>query len=768
MSDKKTIVLNESNDDSYIELSPYFEQKYMEYSVSVLKSRAIPYLADGLKPVQRRVIYAMMILGNYYSEKHKKSARIVGDVIGKYHPHGDSSVYEAAVRMSQNWIMRYPFIDGQGNFGSRDGDNAAAMRYTESRLTQFAEDVFLADLGKGTVDFKANFDSSLTEPELFPSKLNTLLLNGASGIAVAMATEIPSHNMREINAATIALLENPDLDLDAIMEYITGPDFATGGQIVDSKETIKNMYESGRGTIRVRAKWKIEKLAKGNWQAVVYELPPQQSINKILEKIGALQNPVVKIDPKTKKPIPLTVKQQTEKAFVSNLFEKVSDGSDRNESMRIVFVPKSSKQDPEEFMHSLLNVLDLQETYSANMTTVGLDGRPICKNLLTILNEWNEFRFKTVTKRCLFELEKAEDRTHILNGRMIAFLNIDEVIKIIKEGDDPKSELIAKFSLSEIQAEDILEIKLRQLARLEAKKIEKEIEQLRKVIAKLNILLNNKKKMNQLIIEEIRELDTKYGDDRRTIIKEDSREISSTKVISVSKEPISIYFTDKGWITSRKGHNIENENIPTKQDDKIIYSLECMNNDEIGFLGSDGRGYSIKANEIPSGKTGYAHINTFITPPAGIKLKCMIVCDKNTKMLVYGAKGYGFITSTENFSTRMKAGKAFINLDDGEDLMEPILIKPEEKYVAIRTSDSRVLTYTIDQIKELDKGKGVMLAKLDNSSILELTLYEKSFYIKKKNKWIEVVNNGTNEYSVNRGSKGKVHNDILSIARSVQ
>lgn len=315
MTDKDIIVLDEKDDDSYIELNPYFEQKYMEYTISVLKSRAIPYLADGLKPVQRRVIFAMMVLGNYYSEKHKKSARIVGDVIGKYHPHGDTSVYDTAVRMSQNWVMRYPLIDGQGNFGSRDGDNPAAMRYTESRLTQFAEDVFLGDLGKETVNFRPNFDSSLTEPELFPSKLNTLLLNGASGIAVAMATEIPSHNMREINAATIALLENPNLDLDGIMNYISGPDFATGGQIIDNKDAIKAMYETGRGTIRIRARWKIEQLSKGNWQVVIYELPPQQSIKKLLEKIKTIENPIQKIDPKTKKPLPLAAKQQMEKLF---------------------------------------------------------------------------------------------------------------------------------------------------------------------------------------------------------------------------------------------------------------------------------------------------------------------------------------------------------------------------------------------------------------------------------------------------------------------
>jgi len=768
MTDKDIIVLDEKDDDSYIELNPYFEQKYMEYTISVLKSRAIPYLADGLKPVQRRVIFAMMVLGNYYSEKHKKSARIVGDVIGKYHPHGDTSVYDTAVRMSQNWVMRYPLIDGQGNFGSRDGDNPAAMRYTESRLTQFAEDVFLGDLGKETVNFRPNFDSSLTEPELFPSKLNTLLLNGASGIAVAMATEIPSHNMREINAATIALLENPNLDLDGIMNYISGPDFATGGQIIDNKDAIKAMYETGRGTIRIRARWKIEQLSKGNWQVVIYELPPQQSIKKLLEKIKTIENPIQKIDPKTKKPLPLAAKQQMEKAFLSNILEKAGDGSDRKDPKRlVVLTPKNRKQDPEQFMHSILNLLDLQESYSANMTTVGLDGRPICKNLLTILNEWNEFRFNTITKRCLYEVKKAEDRTHILDGRMIAFLNIDQVIRTIKESDEPKEELIQKFSLSEIQAEDILEIKLRQLARLESVKLEKELEQLRKTIARLNILLNNKKKMNQVIIEEIRELDNKYGDDRRTIIEEDNRELAGAKEI-VNEEPISVYFTDKGWITSRKGHNIENENIPTKQDDKIIYSVECLSTEDVGFLGSDGRGYSVKVSDIPSGKTGYVHINTLISPSGGVKLKGMTVCRKNIKMLVFGANGYGFISSTENLSTRMKAGKAFLTLDDNEELMEPVFIGKNDKYIAIRTSDNRVLSYPIEQIKELDKGKGVILAKLDNTTIKELFVYENSLYIKKKSKWYEMTGEALNEFLVNRGSKGKVHNDIVSIARSVQ
>lgn len=751
-----------NTNQEYIELSPYAQDKYLAYAISVAKGRAIPYAADGLKPVQRRAIYAMNELGNYFTEKHKKSARIVGEVMGKYHPHGDSSIYEAIVRMAQIWMMRYPLIDGQGNYGSRDGDNAAAMRYTEARLTAFAEEVLLSETHKDIINYTDNFDGSLKEPALLAAKMNMLLLNGASGIAVGMATEIPSHNMQEVNDASIALINNPDLNLSEILTYIKGPDFPEGGQIVDSQETIYNIYNSGRGSLKVRARWKVEHLSRGQWQIAIYELPPTTNIKKILERIDGILNPVVKKE-KDGKPKPLSTQQQTEKTFLANLLEKADDESDKDTPVRLVLIPKSSRQDPEQFVHSLTKILGLQESYPINLTTVGLDGKPICKDLKSILQEWIDFRFQTLTKRTQYELKKAMDRIHILEGRMIVYLNIDEVIEIIKGSDDPKKELMEKFKLSDVQADDILEIRLRQLAKLESVKIEKELNDQRKLADKLNILLNNKKKMNQLMISEIEELNKKYADDRRTLILEDNTEFSGAKEI-IKDEPLSVYYTDKGWITSRKGHNIENENIPTKQDDKIIYSVECSTSDEIAFIGSDGRSYSIKANEIPSGKTGYIHINTLISPSAGVKLKGMTVCQKEKKMLFFGSNGYGFITSTDNLSTRAKAGKAFLTIDKDEMVIEPIVINENSKNILIRTSDNRVLTYSVDQIKELDKGKGVMLAKLDNSSILEVIIYENSFFVKKKNKWIEISGESINEFTVNRGAKGKVHNDILSIA----
>lgn len=761
MSDKKQNVSEE-----YIELNNYAKEKYLSYAISVAKGRAIPYSADGLKPVQRRILFGMNELSNYSTEKHKKSARIVGEVMGKYHPHGDSSIYEAKVRMSQPWVMRYPLVDGQGNFGSRDGDNAAAMRYTEARLTPFTEDVLLSETNKEIITYVDNFDGSLKEPALFAAKLNLLLLNGASGIAVGMATEIPSHNIKEINAATILLINNPEATLDDVLKHVKGPDFAEGGQIVDNESTIKNMYSSGRGSIKVRARWKIEQLTRGQWQVAIYELPPTTSVKKILEKIESVTNPPVKKD-KNGKPKGLSAQQQTEKAFLLGLLDKVNDESDKDTPIRLVLHPKSSRQDPEQFVNSLIKILGLQESYPVNLTSVGLDGKPECKNLMTILNEWIKFRFETLTKRTVFELKKASDRIHILDGRMIVYLNLDEVIELIKSSDEPKTDLIEKYALSEIQADDILDIKLRQLAKMESAKIEKELNELRKIVDKLNILLNNKKKMNQLMINEIQELDNKYGDDRRTIILEDAREVTNVKEI-VSDEPLSVYFTDKGWITSRKGHNIENENIPTKQDDKILYSVECSTNDEIAFIGTDGRSYSVKTSEIPSGKTGYVHINTLISPAAGVKLKGMTACKKEIKMLFFGSNGYGFVTTTDNLSTRAKAGKAFLTIDEKENVMEPILLNEKDKNILIKTSDNRILTYSVDLIKELDKGKGVMLAKLDNSSILEVIIYENSFFIKKKNKWSEISGDQIKEFSVNRGAKGKVHNDILSIAATIK
>lgn len=762
MSDNKQNV-----NEEYIELNSYAKEKYLSYAISVAKGRAIPYSADGLKPVQRRILFGMNELSNYSTEKHKKSARIVGEVMGKYHPHGDSSIYEAKVRMSQPWVMRYPLVDGQGNFGTRDGDNAAAMRYTEARLTPFTEDVLLSETNKEIITYVENFDGSLKEPSLFASKLNLLLLNGASGIAVGMATEIPSHNMKEINAATILLINNPESTLNDVLEHIKGPDFAEGGQIVDNEETIKNMYASGRGSIKVRSRWKIEHLARGQWQVAIYELPPTSSVKKVLEKIDAITNPPIKKD-KNGKPKGLTAQQQTEKAFLSGLLEKVRDESDKDTTpIRLVLHPKSSRQDPEQFMNSLIKILGLQENYPVNLTSVGLNGKPECRDLITILNEWISFRFETLTKRTKFELKKASDRIHILDGRMIIYLHLDEVIDLIKSSDDPKADLIQKYALSEIQADDILEIKLRQLAKMESAKIEKELNELHKLVDKLNILLNNKKKMNQLMINEIQELDKKYGDERRTIILEDTREVTNVKEI-VSDEPLSVYFTDKGWITSRKGHNIENENIPTKQDDKIIYSVECSTNDEIAFIGTDGRSYSVKTSEIPSGKTGYIHINTLISPAAGVKLKGMTACKKDIKMLFFGSNGYGFITNTNSLATRAKAGKSFLTIDEKEDVMEPILLNEKDKYIAIRTSDNRILSYSIDSIKELDKGKGVMLAKLDNSSILEVIIYENSFFVKKKNKWVEISGDAIKDFSVNRGAKGKVNNDILSIASTIK
>lgn len=462
----------EIGNGDYLDLREYLNARYLEYSVAVAKDRAIPYLSDGLKPVHRRILYAMNEMGNYSNQPYKKSARLVGDVIGKYHPHGDTSVYDAMSRLSQPWNMRYPLVDGQGNFGSRDGDGPAAMRYTEARLTAFAERLLLDELDMGTSDFVSNYDNTLQEPANFPSKLNLLLLNGTSGIAVGLSTDIPAHNIRELTDATLATIRNKNITSDEIMDILKGPDFATGGQIIASDEEIKKIYSLGRGVIRVRARWKIEELAKNQWQVVITEFSPGVNAKKILENIDRVISPKTKNDAKGK-PKALSPKVIAEKNFLSSVLGDFLDESDKSEAVRLVLTPKNFKQSPDDFMNSIIGMIGLEESVKINLTTVGLNGLPKTKNIKEIIQEWIDYRFNVMTRRCQWRLNKVQARIHILEGRVIAYLNIDEVIRIIREADDPKVELMGKLSVSEIQAEDILEIKLRQLANLEKVKIEK-------------------------------------------------------------------------------------------------------------------------------------------------------------------------------------------------------------------------------------------------------------------------------------------------------
>lgn len=742
--------------DNFLDLEKYLTNKYLEYSVSVLKDRAIPYLSDGLKPVHRRIMYAMQDMRNFSTEKHKKCARIVGDVIGKYHPHGDQSVYDAMTRLAQPWNMRYPLVDGQGNFGSRDGDNQAAMRYTEARLTPLAEQVLLSELNMGTIDFRSNYDNTITEPINLPSKLNMLLLNGASGIAVGMSTDVPSHNIREVTNATIATIKNPDISVAEIMSHLHGPDFATGGHIIASDEELRNIYSTGRGVIRVRAKWRVEQLARGQWQVVVYEFPPNMNAKKVLESMGRITNPQVKKD-KNGKSKPLSPNVIAEKNFVLSILSNILDESDKTTSVRLVLEPKSSKQNPEEFMNALIGRFELEQSVKINLTTVGLDGTPKTKNIKDIIEEWITYRFDVMTRRCKWRLDKVQARIHILEGRVIAFHNIDEVINIIKNSDEPKKDLIAQLKVSEIQAEDILEIKLRQLAKLEEFKIEKEIDILKKEEKNLQILLNNKNKMMALMEKEIEETTVSFEDERRTLIKEDKIAVVKSSD-TIADEPVTIIYTKQGWITSRKGHEIDLSTVQLKTDDEILYVQEGRSVEQVAFLGSDGRGYSVKPNDIPSGKVGFVHINTLITVPQNVKLIDMLFANEEKKLLVFNNDGYGYITSSMSLVSKNKAGKNFMTLpEDDSIIFKPVLLNENSKLVNIQTTDLRLLSFNLDEIKELDKGKGFQLVKLaTGQKIHKLSVTDATgFELKVKNKVYFISGDKLSEYASKRALRGK-------------
>lgn len=741
--------------EDFLELKDYTQKNYLVYSVTVLQDRAIPYLSDGQKPVHRRILFGMRELNNYSNQPYKKSARIVGDVMGKFHPHGDSSIYQAMVRMAQPFSLRYPLVDGQGNFGTLDGDSAAAMRYTESRLTPLAEQILLSELNMNTVRLVPNYDGTLSEPSILPSRLNILLLNGASGIAVGMATDIPSHNMREITNATLAAIDNPHITLDEILEHVKGPDFPNGGRIIDSPETIKKIYETGRGSIRVRAKWKLEKLDRGQWQIAVYELPAGSSTRSVLKNIDKTTNPQVQKD-KNGKPKPLSQKVVEEKNFLLSILDDAFDDSDEITPIRLVLKPKSSRQDPEEFMNALTSRIGLEESTTVNLTTVGLDNRPNLRNLKDLITDWIKFRFATITERVKWRLDKVLKRIHILEGRIIALLNINEVIDIIKSSDKPKDDLMLKIGVTDIQAEDILEIKLRQLARLESMNIEKELKELNKEKVTLEGLLSDDKKMYKLMKKEIEEDTQKFEDVRRTEINEDKVTVSRS-IDTIIDEPITVILTEQGWLTSRKGHDIDTENVQLKTDDKIRKVLQGRSATELAFIGSDGRVYSTKTSDIPNGKSGFVHYNTLFNISSGTKVVATMFATSD-KALFFTNDGYGFISSLVNLTSKNKAGKTFLTLPEANSqIFEPIVITDDKKLVAVLTDEEKLLCYPLAEINELDKGgKGVQLIKLTNNKIKQINIYpENTLTYKEKNKEKTITGEILAPFIARRGAKGK-------------
>ncbi|POR55754.1 DNA topoisomerase IV subunit A [Paraburkholderia eburnea] len=691
-------------------LGHYAERAYLDYAVSVVKGRALPDVCDGQKPVQRRILFAMNEMGLGDNAKPVKSARVVGDVLGKYHPHGDQSAYDALVRLAQDFSMRYPLIDGQGNFGSRDGDGAAAMRYTEARLTPIAK-LLLDEIDMGTVDFMPNYDGSFQEPKTLPARLPMLLLNGASGIAVGLATEIPSHNLREVATAAVAMIKNPKLSHAEIMERLPGPDFPGGGQIISSEAEIAAAYETGRGSLKVRARWKIEDLARGQWQLVVTELPPNTSGQKVLEEIEELTNPKLKLGKKT-----LTPEQLQNKQTMLGLLDAVRDESGKDAPVRLVFEPKTSKIDQAEFVNSLLANTSLESNASLNLVMVGADGRPRQKGISEILGEWIGFRFATVTRRTQHRLAKVDDRIHILEGRMIVFLNIDEVIRIIRESDEPKAALMKAFGLSERQAEDILEIRLRQLARLEKIKIEKELAELREEKAKLEELLANEASMKRLIIKEIEADAKQYGDDRRTLIQQEKRATFETRVVD---EPVTVVVSQKGWVRALKGHGLDQQGFTFKAGDGLYAAFQCRTPDTLIAWGSKGRVYSVSVAQLPGGRGDGVPVTSLIELEAGTHLLHYYAAGAEQPLLLASSNGFGFIAKIGDMVSRVKAGKAFMTIDEGSVPLRPMPMVPDAIQVACLSSGGRLLVFGLDEMKTLSGGgRGVTLMQLEDKETL--------------------------------------------------
>ncbi|MCP2039443.1 topoisomerase-4 subunit A [Neisseria sp. HSC-16F19] len=701
--------------DDYLLLGQYAERAYLEYAMSVVKGRALPDVRDGQKPVQRRILYAMRDMGLGPNAKPVKSARVVGEILGKYHPHGDSSAYEAMVRMAQDFTLRYPLIDGVGNFGSRDGDGAAAMRYTEARLTPIAE-LLLSEIHQGTVDFVPNYDGAFEEPVHLPARLPMVLLNGASGIAVGMATEIPSHNLTEVTQAAIALLKKPQLQTADLMQYIPAPDFAGGGHIITAAKDLLQIYESGKGSVRVRARYEIEKLARGQWRLIVTELPPNTSTQKILAELEEQTNPKPKAGKKQ-----LSQEQLNTKKLMLELIDRVRDESDGGHPVRLVFEPTSGRIEPEVFVNTLMAQTGLEGNVAMNMVMMGLDNRPAQKNLKSILQEWLDFRVATVTRRLQHRLAQVERRIHILEGRMLVFLHIDEVIRVIREADEPKPELMAAFGLSEIQAEDILEIRLRQLARLEGFKLEKELQELREEEGSLQHLLADENAKRTLIIKEMQADAKQYGDARRTLVEAAER---ATLSQTTADEPVTLILSQKGWIRSRAGHGLDLSQTAFKEGDGLQQVLEGRTVWPVVVLDSQGRAYTVDAADIPGGRGDGVPLASLIDLSPGARITAIITGLPESRFVLAGSGGYGFICTLGDMAGRVKAGKVVVTLNAGETLLPPLPVTAEacaegsDTQLILASDEPRLLAFELHQLKQLAKGRGLQLMSLPEGARL--------------------------------------------------
>ncbi|QNP48105.1 DNA topoisomerase IV subunit A [Diaphorobacter aerolatus] len=779
MSDQSTLEFSTEPPDGgeSLNLAQYAQQAYLEYALSVVKGRALPDVSDGLKPVQRRILFSMDRMGLGFSgptrnvpAKPVKSARVVGDVLGKYHPHGDQSAYDALVRLSQDFSQRYPLIDGQGNFGSRDGDGAAAMRYTEARLARITT-LLLDEIDMGTVDFMPNYDGSFEEPRQLPARLPFSLLNGASGIAVGMATEVPSHNLREVADACVALLKSARLSDEELYALIPGPDYPGGGQIISSAADIQDAYRTGRGSLKVRARWKIEELARGQWQLIVNELPPGVSTQKVLEEIEELTNPKVKTGKKA-----LTQDQNQLKASMLALLDGVRDESSKDAPVRIVIEPKTGKVPQQELITTLLAHTSLESSSPINLTLIGLDGRPVQKSLRQMLEEWISFRQTTIARRSQHRLDKVLDRIHILEGRQLVLLNIDEVIAIIRAAEDPKAALIARFNLSDRQAEDILEIRLRQLARLEAIKIEQDLKDLREEKGRLEEILGNPNALRRLMIKEIEADAKQFADERRTLIQAEKKAVAEVKVVD---EPVTVVISEKGWVRGRTGHGHEAGSFGFKSGDALYGTFECRTVDTLIVFGSNGRVYSVAVAQLPGARGDGQPITTLIDLESGTQPVHYFAGPNHAALLIAGSGGYGFITTVEHMTARNRGGKSFVSLADKETLCRPSHAAFNSgstplvaaTHVCCTSVTGRILTFEIAELKMMEKGgRGLMLIDLDDKdSLAGAAAYTRSVRFtgigrggKEREETLEI--RSLNNARAARGRKGKAGDFGFKIA----
>ncbi|WP_315287031.1 DNA topoisomerase IV subunit A [Pseudomonas oleovorans] len=660
-------------------LADFTEQAYLNYSMYVIMDRALPHIGDGLKPVQRRIIYAMSELGLDADSKHKKSARTVGDVLGKFHPHGDSACYEAMVLMAQPFSYRYTLVDGQGNWGAPDDPKSfAAMRYTEARLSRYSE-VLLSELGQGTVDWVPNFDGTLNEPATLPARLPNLLLNGTTGIAVGMATDVPPHNLREVAAACVRLLDEPGATVEQLCEHIQGPDFPTEAEVITPKADLLKIYETGRGSVRMRAIYRIE-----DGDIVVTALPHQVSGAKVLEQIAAQM-------------------QAKKLPMVADL----RDESDHENPTRIVIIPRSSRVDADELMTHLFATTDLESSYRVNTNVIGLDGKPQVKDLRTLLSEWLVYRVGTVRRRLQFRLDKVERRLHLLEGLLIAFLNLDEVIRIIRSEDSPKPVLMERFGLTEVQADYILDTRLRQLARLEEMKIRDEQDELAKEREKLLALLGSEAKLKKLVRKEILEDAEKYGDDRRSpiVARAEAKALSETELMPT--EPVTVVLSEKGWVRCAKGHDIDATGLSYKAGDGFKAAAPGRSNQYAVFIDSTGRSYSLAAHSLPSARGQGEPLTGRLTPPPGATFECVMLPEDSALYVIASDAGYGFVVKGEDLQAKNKAGKALLTLPNGAKVVAPKPVNNlEDDWLAAVTTEGRLLLFPVRDLPQLGKGKG--------------------------------------------------------------